>query len=412
MRIFVALTWSSLFAVAAYASEIPSVWDHPASMSMGGAYTSVANDDAAFWTNPSGIARTKKARSKQRVPLYRAPNITYGANNKNVAAGVSKLGSESKRLDILSNALKDTDGKQPVWFAAGVEFLGVISKNASSPIGLGVYNHTASQLQIDSEDLTGAIDENTNVRSTILSDTGALLNFTFADKSNRASFGIQARYIASRFSLNAKTPLKDFTTKSGIEDEIKPKGSKSKGVALDLGALYSYPDFWFPTIGLAIFNLPTGCTEDYLNPYNESRETVCGTVFKGDLVTDDPRALDPTDIRVGFSMTPRVTKAVSMRLALDVHNLYIPYGGKNYGLADIPIDRQLHAGVEFFVGNPLVPSALRLKLGMNQTSFTVGGTMMIGDSLILDFARYGKDVSSGPTPKSDTRYLINMGLMF
>ncbi len=412
MRVILAITWSLIFTAVSTASEIPSVWDHPASMSMGGAYTSVANDDAAFWTNPAGIARTKKARSKERVPLYRTPNITYGANNKNVAAGISKLGSESKRFDILSSALKDTDGKQPVWFAGGVELLGVVSQNPSNPVGFGFYNHTASQLQIDSEDLTGTVGEDTNIRSTILSDTGGLLNFTFADKSNRASFGIQARYIASRFSLNAKTPLKDFTTKSGIEDEIKPKGSKSKGLALDLGALYSYPDFWFPTIGLAVFNLPTGCTENYLNPYNETRETVCGTVFKGDLVTDDPRTVDPTDIRVGFSMTPRVSKSVSMRLALDIHNLYIPSGSKNYGLADIPIDRQLHAGMEFFVGNPLSPSALRLKLGMNQTSLTVGGTMMLGDSIILDFARYGKDVSSGPTPKADTRYLVNLGLMF
>jgi hypothetical protein len=412
MKLVLALLGLSAINLKGFSAEVPTVWDHPAAMSMGGAYTSVANDDSAFWTNPAGIARSKKARSKTRVPLYRTPNMTFGANNKKVAANISKLSSNSKRFEIITEALNESDGEKPVWVAGGAELMGIFSQNPTNPIGIAFYNHTTTQLQVDSEDITGSIEGTANVRSNILSDTAGLVNFAFADKSNRASFGLQVRYIASRFSLNTKTPLSQLTTKSGFEDNLKPKGSKTKGLAIDLGGLYTYPDFWFPTIGFAVFNLPTGCKEDYLNPFNETRETVCGTIFKGDISVDDPRAVDPTDIRIGFSITPRFSKSISTRLAVDVHNLYYPAGAKNFGLSDIPLDRMLHAGMEFFLGNPLSPSPFRLKLGMNQTSLTVGGTMSLGSGMILDFARYGKDIASGPTPRPDTRYLINLGFMF
>lgn len=412
MKIVFALLGLAAISFESFSAEVPNVWDHPAAMSMGGAYTSVANDDSAFWTNPAGIVRTKKARSKERVPLYRAPNITFGANNKKVASNFSKLSSTSKRFEIITDALNDSDGERPVWVASGLEIMGVISQNPANPVGIAFYNHTTSQMQVDSEDITGSIDGSTNVRSNILSDTAGLVNFAFADKSNRASFAVQARYIASRFSLSTKTPLSQLTSKSGFEDNLKPKGSKTKGLAIDLGALYTYPDFWFPTVGLAIFNFPTGCLENYLNPFNETRESVCGTVFKGDISADDPRAVDPTDIRLGFSITPRFSKTISTRLAVDIHNLSYAAGSKNYGLTDIPLDRMLHAGMEFFLGNPLAASPFRLKLGMNQTSLSLGGTMTLGSGMIIDIARYGKDIASGPTPRPDTRYLINLGFMF
>ncbi|MEI8026091.1 MAG: hypothetical protein WCI18_07065 [Pseudomonadota bacterium] len=412
MKFALALLGIAAISLEGLSAEVPTVWDHPAAMSMGGAYTSVANDDSAFWTNPAGIVRTKKARSKERVPLYRTPNMTFGANNKKVAANISKLSSSSKRFEIITDALNESNGERPVWVAGGAELIGIFSQNPSNPIGVAFYNHTTTQMQVDSEDITGKIDGSTNVRSNILSDTAGLVNFAFADKSNRASFGFQFRYIASRFSLNTKTPLSQLTTKSGFEDNLKPKGSNTKGLAIDLGGLYTYPDFWFPTVGFAIFNLPTGCMDNYLNPFNETRESVCGTVFKGDISADDPRAVDPTDIRLGFSITPRFSKTVSTRLAVDVHNLAYASGSKNYGLSDIPLDRMLHAGMEFFLGNPLAASPFRLKLGMNQTSFSVGGTMTLGSGLIIDIARYGKDIASGPTPRPDTRYLINLGFMF
>jgi len=395
---------------SAFASEVPDLWDHPSAMAMGGAYTSIANDDSSFWTNPAGIARTKKARSKDPMPLLRTPNFTYGANNFDVTKGISKLASTSQRMKLLTDALSSTNGSKPVWLAAGLEFLGVSSSNAANPVGFVLYSHTTSQIQVDSEDITGSIDANTKVRTNVLSDTGALINFAFADKSNRASFSLQARYIASRFSLSAKTPVGTLTNVSEFNDELKPNASKTKGLAVDMGLLYTYPDFWFPTIGVAIFNLPLGCQNDYLNSFSENRETVCGTVFKGTITNeDDPRTIDPTDIRIGFSMNPRFSKNLSTRLALDLHHQIYSVGTKNYGLKDIPINRQIHAGMDIFFGNPLTPSPFRLKIGLNQTFLTLGANVALGNSTTLDFARYGKDIASGPTSRSDTRYVMNLG---
>lgn len=401
---------SILISLGASAAEVPDVWDHPSAMAMGGAYTSVANDDSAFWTNPAGIVRTKKARSKQTLPLSRVPNITLGANNFDVLKGINQLSSSTKRMTLLTNALESTNGEKPVWLATGFEILGVASKSPSGPLGFAIYNHSTSQIQVDSEDITGTIDSATKVRTNVLSDTGVLLNFAFADKSNRASFAIQARYITSRFSLSGKKPLASLVSLSEFNSDLKPLASKTKGLGVDMGVLYTYPDFWFPTLGLAIFNLPLGCKSDYLNSFSETRETVCGTVFKGTVTNDDdPRLVDPTDIRIGFSMNPRISKTFSTRLAFDLHHQVYSVGSKNYGLKDIPLDRKIHAGMEFFFGNPLTPSPFRIKLGMNQTFLTIGANMAFGESMTLDVARYGKDIASGPTVRQDTRYVMNFG---
>ncbi len=64
----VTLRHTSLLLVAlaawpANAEEIPEGFTGVRSIGMGDAFTAVANDENAIWTNPAGIGRSRKARS-------------------------------------------------------------------------------------------------------------------------------------------------------------------------------------------------------------------------------------------------------------------------------------------------------------------------------------------------------------
>ncbi|RYD71951.1 MAG: hypothetical protein EOP84_24015, partial [Verrucomicrobiaceae bacterium] len=169
---------------------------------------------------------------------------------------------------------------------------------------------------------------------------------------------------------------------------------------------------YFPTIGLSVLNAPTGCKDDYLNPFSKKRERVCGTVFKGSF--ENPEAIstvDPTDVRLGLSMTPRFSSKLAARIALDLHHLPVTIGDNHYGLDGIAPLKQLHAGIEFFVGNPLERSPFTVAMGLSQGFFTFGATVEVG-VVSLEFSTYGRDISATDSPKEDRRMLAGLSMEF
>ena len=50
-------------------------------LGMGGAYTAVATDKDAVWTNPAGIARIRKNRTRKKLHLISFPNVILGLNS-------------------------------------------------------------------------------------------------------------------------------------------------------------------------------------------------------------------------------------------------------------------------------------------------------------------------------------------
>src|SRR5690606_5221140 len=128
--------------------------------------------------------------------------------------------------------------------------------------------------------------------------------------------------------------------------------------------------------GISVLNLPTGCRENYLNPFTEKRETVCGTAYSGSFGNEDALStVDPVDIRAGVSITPRLSRKLAMRFALDAHHLAYVSGEQIYGLQGIEASKLVHAGVELFVGNPLLIPPVAVRAGYNQGFVTMGASL-------------------------------------
>ena len=175
--------------------------------------------------------------------------------------------------------------------------------------------------------------------------------------------------------------------------------------------LWTVADFWYPTLGLAILNAPLGCVNGFLNPYNKLRENVCGTKYQVSSTSsynmDSLYLLDPTDIRLGLSIMPRLARTVSLRIAFDLQHGFLQVGENYWGLQGVDLSKLFHAGVEIFIGNPLerYTTAIRFGSGQGFASYGISLDLLL---LKIEFAAYGVDIGSYSKPQEDRRFLFSL----
>jgi hypothetical protein len=372
-------------------------------LGMGDAFTAVANDESAIWTNPSGIGRSRKARSRGLFNVTKFPNIIVGANGNTRDFYNAFSGAQDKSVASVLTTGKDL-GNKPLWTRAGLFPVTLFDLGKEAPMAFGVYSNTVVSAIVPSDTPNVA-------QIKALSDLGAVVTFGWTNPSNRLNTAIQFRPVA-RYAFENHIPSDNLVNKTAMRDYLAKDSNKSEGFGIDVGMLYTIADFWFPTIGVSVLNVPTGCKQDYLNPYSQTRQTVCGNVFHGNLGNPDALSVvDPTDARVGLSITPRLTHRLNMRLALDAHNLPLGNAKASYGLQSVPFSALVHGGVELFAGNPLMVPDFAVRMGVNQGFITSGFTFNMG-ALDIDFATYGVDVSTTTKAVEDRRYLGSLSFNF
>jgi hypothetical protein len=397
-----ALTLAPL-APRARAEEVPETFTPVRPAGMGGAFTAVANDESSVWTNPAGISRSRKARSRDTFNLGKFPNLIVGANsNSRDFYQAMKGGQEDTVEGIVTNL--DVKDDEPFWVRAALFPIAILTPSRETPMAVGFYSNTTAKALITKEDPEEA-------RVSAISDLGGVLNFTLTNASNRFGVGLQIRPVA-RYAYEDRVPSEQLLDKDAMKERAREGANKSQGLGADVGMMYTIADFWFPTIGVAVLNLPTGCRDHYLNPFTEKPERVCGTLYSGDFGNEDALStVDPTDIRVGIAITPRLSRSLGMRFALDAHQIPVGSADQSYGLQGVEVSKLVHAGVELFVGNPLKISPFSLRAGYSQGFASVGATVNLG-ILELEFATYGRDVSSTEKPIEDRRILASLGMDF
>ncbi len=402
----IALAWLAagilLFPRYAKAQEIPESFTPIRPQGMGGAFTAVANDENAVWTNPAGLARGRKPRSRGAVNLIKAPNIIVGANaaSREFINGVNT--SSNTGLAVVSDKA-DKLSEKPFWATTAVFPLAMFDAGGAPSIA-GAYSATTIQSVIDE-------DSRDLAKTSAVTDLGALYGLALTDKNHSLSLGLVGRYVA-RYAYEDKIPLASLKVPNDLQTRIKAGSNRSTALAVDAGVMWTVADFWFPTIGLSMLNAPIGCKDGYLNPFSKKREKVCGTVFHGEF--ENPEAIstvDPSDLRFGLSITPRFSSKLAARVALDLHHLPVTVGDSHFGLDGIEPIKQLHAGIEVFVGNPLERSPLTVAMGLSQGYFTFGTTVEVG-VFALEFSTYGRDISSTSTSREDRRMLAGLSLDF
>jgi len=397
--IFLSLT----LAQHLHAEELQENFLPTRAMGMGNAFTAVANDENAAWSNPAGVARARKHRTRNFF-LGRFPNVGLGVNNKTKSFYQAHSGNESTSLADTVAETEGLDNDTPYY--ANLQAFPVVlfdyARQSAGAFGLYINSNTSSVIETATPD---------QARVRTVSDAGALTTVSWTNRTNRLNLGLQFRYI-KRYAFEDNIPTEELKDKAAIQSRISDSSNQTQGLGVDFGMMFTFADFWFPTLGVSVLNLPTGCKEDYLNPHTQKRETVCGTTYQGQI--NDSEALsviDPMDIRVGISIMPRVGRKLALRFALDAHHIYVPVGETTYGLSGIEPQKMLHAGVELVTGNPLKQSPFTARVGMNQGLLTAGASIQI-PYFAIDFATYGVDISSTSSQVEDRRYVTTITGLF
>jgi hypothetical protein len=384
----------------ALAEEIRNPYLPIRAAGMGGAFTAVANDEGSIFTNPAGIARARKNRSRDTLHLAKFPNVIVGANaeSKSFYQAFSSIDGDKNVEGVLDEL--DSIGTKPFWARAAIFPVMIVDLKKGTPASFGLFSETTTKIVIEEESSSQA-------RVEVVSDQGAAVGIGWTNKTNRFNMGLQVRP-TYRYAYEKRISSGDLFDKDLMKERLENDSNKSTATGIDFGMMATLADFWFPTIGVSVLNLPVGCRDDYLNPFTEKRETVCGTVYQGDFGNEDALStVDPTDIRVGFSIITRMTRKINLRFALDAHNLAFQSGTSNYGLGGIEVSKMLHAGVELFVGNPLLIPPISFRSGYSQGFATFGVSLNL-KLFSIDVASYGTDVSSSDTPNEDRRYMASI----
>ncbi len=399
----------ALMSLNVFAQELPENYIPVKPTAMGGAFTAIANDENSVWTNPAGVARIRKARTRKKVHLVSFPNMVGGINaqgktfyNNFEIAKTHDGGTTAANVSKALNQMTKID--KPIWALAEANPIAFMDLGKHVPIALGAYTNTHIKIAPD-----GSSSSLEDVE--LVSDYGANLAFAFTNASNRANFGIQIRPLL-RYDYSDQVDVSTLVNFSKLESRVKTQSNSTHAVAIDIGGMYTLADFWFPTIGFAIFNMPTGCQDNYLNPFSETRQKICGTKFTGKINNPDSLyVIDPTDIRLGVSITPRLFHRLSLRFAADVHHLYFQQGQQYDGLPGVDASKLIHGGLELFVGNPLLPPPFSVQVGLSQGFFSAGFVLRMG-ALAVQFATYGEDISAEQSSVEDQRTLVGLSLEF
>lgn len=391
-----------LIAGSLFASELQENFVPIKPLGMGGAFTAISNDENAVWTNPAGIARARKARNRKRWFLTKFPNLGVGVNSRAKKIHQTK-GSDAELAEAIAES-GDLGEENPYWENIHMFPLLQFDYSKQAPGAIGAYTNITRRMFVSEDD-----PAQTDVK--IISDTGGVANFTWTNRTNRVNLGINLRYIV-RYAYEDKIPTEEIKNKKAIQARFKDSANSATGFGIDAGAMYTFADFWFPTFGIAIFNLPTGCKKEYLNPHTKTRQTVCGNLYRGKIENEEALSvIDPTDIRVGISITPRLSRKMALRIGLDAHHIYLPSGASTIGLPGVEAQKMLHGGIELFWGNPLLPSPFSLHAGMGQGFLSTGFSVRL-PYWSIDFATYGVDVSSEAKPIEDRRTVAGTSIIW
>jgi hypothetical protein len=405
----------------AQAGDLPVDWNSVRASGMGGSFTAVTGDETSSFFNPAGAAWLRNPRSKKSLEKVYFPGLLVGGNAlalDGIGAGIQTGNKVSSSLSGVTDAPSDLVNADRFG-----KILQVAKEHPGSPLFAELQFYPAAVvgsrggptyvlgLPVRSEFSLGVIDAADTSKAYINSRTtaGALVTVAGLTRSGVLGYGFSIRP-NYRYSYQTYEYSTSNTSFSSFRKAVGGGASKTSGVQADAGFVFIMRDYWFPTIGIAVRNLPTACVDNYTNPVSGKSYTVCGSKRSGDITTENSSdAIDPTEVRAGVSITPRFRAGslrVNLRIAIDAYPIPVTVSGKSYGFSDLSINEILHSGGELFFGNTMGDQSLAFRAGTYGSNQTYGATFALG-SFEIEWATYpGYSLLPGQTSRQDRRHLI------
>ncbi len=374
-------------------------WSSPYSRALGGSQTAHAINEDAVFANPAGLARTRNPRSRKTVDVIEVPKLSLGGNSTLLNGLKGKGLQPSTWLKNFGTAAAQSRTYMEMqlfpWLVMGER------RGPTYFLGLPLRS-TFLALPTSDNGLSRLIETQTTAMATL----GAVLS----NRSGTLSLGMTVR---PNMRWNSRTNLNivDIVSSKNLLSEVKKAASKTTSTAVDLGFTATAGDFWLPTLGVSILNIPTGCVENYPNPATGKTQSICGAKRTGDVNDDIPGTrIDPTEIRAGLSIVPRFrlgSQRINIKISGDIYPLPIKLGNKNYGFQNVYINQLTHAGLEIYTGNALSSRNYSIRAGLNDKRTSLGIHIPL-PHFSIEAAAYDAALFTDGVASTERRYLIGL----
>lgn len=376
-----------------------NTWASPYSKALGGSQTAHASNEDALFANPAGLSKTRHPRSKRNIEAIDAPGLSVGGNKSTLSA---LKGKSLKPSDWLKSfAGQSTEDRN---YLEAQLFPWTVMGERGGPsffVGLPMRTTLVANPSVDN-----------GLSRTVLTETTATaaMNVTLTSRTGTAAVGLSLRPNI-RWNSSSSYTIADMVSSKTVLSEIKSDVHKTSSTPIDIGFLFSASDFWLPAFGLSVLNLPTACVDNFINPATGKNQSICGAKRSGDKQDNIPGTIiDPTEIRAGFSLTPRFRLAgtrINLKISGDVYPLPISTGGKNYGFTDVNINQLPHAGIELFLGNAMNNKAFSIRGGLNDTRVSWGISVPLANAS-LDLSSFDAPIFTAGKANPERRYLLGL----
>lgn len=379
--------------------EWKNTWSSAFSRAVGGSQTAHAFNEDALFANPAALNKTRHPRSRKLVDVVDAPGLSVGGNGTALSALKGKTLQPS--LWLKSLAANIPTGR--TYFEMQALPWTVLGERGGPTFFLGMpIRSTIIASPAGSDGVSRTISNETTA--------SAAMNMSIATRSGAAAFGLSLRPNI-RWNSSLSLNLNEVGSSKSLFGSIKSGNHKTTATPVDVGFIMTAGDFWLPSFGLAVLNLPTACVDNYLNPATGKKQSICGTARTGDVQDDvDATRLDPTEVRMGISIIPRFRVGgvrLNLKISGDIYPLPITTGGKNYGYTDVNINQLTHAGVELFLGNALSTRTFSLRAGLNDTRISWGFSLPL-PHFSVDASSYEAALFNDGKATKERRYLIGL----
>jgi len=338
-----------LAAAPVQAAQLSSLYQSTRALGMGGAFTAVADDYSALYTNPAGLAQLQK----MHLDLINV-EAEVSESTQDLINDIDGLqgGTEQQAIDLLRAHTGDH-------FRLRVD----LQPNVVGP-GFGVGILTQATLDGDLRNQQNPrVDVNARV------DAGVTVAGAKGFKRDRLQVGVGAKYIARQGLV---TSLSTTELVAGGFDPLSDVADREGAFAFDLGLLFHFEDLpMAPTVGVS-----------YLNIGNLDFG-VHGEV--------------PSQVHLGLALRPSLGP-LDFTVAVDFVDL-------SNNLADDSDKRKrLNYGAEVELWD-----FLAVRVGIHQSYFSAGATLDLW-ILKLDVATYGEELGAYGGQREDRRYIARIDL--
>lgn len=351
-------------------------------MGMGGASVAVADDGDAIFLNPAGIGREDGERTKNILRGAQFPNVTVGANKYSLGLYRAYRDAEEKSAAVERTILEARERDVVYGYASMFPYLTVMRFQMgllASAWGEGyVTRHDAPRESAYSTEGKPLAYDRT-ITAYGMSQTGAVAGFSLPYKQTGFSLGVTGRY-AVRTSFYRDVEASAETAREEGESYSSSLNA-TRGVGVDVGALWSFRSAGGPAVGLTLRDV--GDTR-----YRPVRAT-------------DHAEIERMNLGAGVSLRPELAKEVALLFAADVQRI-------NDGR--LPLRDKVKMGFELGVGSLLgarAPFSLRAGHNLRAPSFGVGVDLLF---VKIDASWLGEPVPGPSGTRVDTRGLVKASI--